>query len=149
MLRRLAAGFPPQWPGSERRSGHVWFVENKVALGQVFSEYFGFLCQFSSRRLLHIDHHHHLSFGDGTTGQIVADVPSLLSLTQPQEKIRNLLSLLMIIAVTNASSLPYHSYQCKYYYYYFHRSPQPSLFSLSSYHYYHNHPSSARILTLI
>jgi hypothetical protein len=32
----------------------VGFVVNKVALGQVFSEYFGFLCQFSFHRLLHI-----------------------------------------------------------------------------------------------
>jgi hypothetical protein len=28
-------------------SGHVGFVVDKVALGQVFSEYFGFPCQFS------------------------------------------------------------------------------------------------------
>jgi hypothetical protein len=64
-------------------SGHVGFVVNKVALGQVFSEYFGFPCQFSFHRLLHI--HHHLSSGAGTTGQLVADVPSGLSLTPPQE----------------------------------------------------------------
>jgi hypothetical protein len=28
-----------------------------VALGQVFSMYFGFSCQFSFHRLLHIHHH--------------------------------------------------------------------------------------------
>jgi hypothetical protein len=59
------------------------FVVDKVALGQVFSEYFGFPCQFSFHRLLHT--HHHLSSGPGTIGQLVADVPSGLSLTQPQE----------------------------------------------------------------
>jgi hypothetical protein len=32
------------------------FVVNKVALGQVFSEYFGFTCQFSFHRK--IVHHH-------------------------------------------------------------------------------------------
>jgi hypothetical protein len=33
--------------GFEPRSGHVGFVVDKVALGQVFSDYFGFPCQFS------------------------------------------------------------------------------------------------------
>jgi hypothetical protein len=37
-LKRLVAGFPPRWPG---------FVVDKVALRQVFSEYFGFPCQSS------------------------------------------------------------------------------------------------------
>jgi hypothetical protein len=54
----------------------------KVALRQVFSEYFGFSCQFSFHRLLHT---HHLSSGAGTIGQLVADAPSGLSLTPPQE----------------------------------------------------------------
>jgi hypothetical protein len=45
-----------------------------VALGQVFSEYFGFPCQFSFHRLLHI---HDLSSGAGTVGQLAADVPSI------------------------------------------------------------------------
>jgi hypothetical protein len=61
----------------------VGFVVNKVALGQFFTEYFGFLCQFSLHRLLHT--HHHPSSGAGTIGQIVADVPSGLSLTPPQK----------------------------------------------------------------
>jgi hypothetical protein len=47
-----------------------------------FSEYFDFPCQFSFHRLLHT---HHLSSGAGIIGQIVADVPSGLSLTPPQE----------------------------------------------------------------
>jgi hypothetical protein len=71
-LRRLVAGWP--------RSVHVEFVVD--ALGRVFSEYFGFPCQFSFRRLLH---NHYLSSGAGTVSQIVADVPSGLSLTPPQK----------------------------------------------------------------
>jgi hypothetical protein len=62
----------------------VGFVVEKVALEQVFSEYFGFPYQFSFHRLFHI--HHHLSFGAGTIGQIVADVQRGLSLTPPQEE---------------------------------------------------------------
>jgi hypothetical protein len=46
-LRRLVAGFPQRLPEFEPRSGHVEFVLHEVALEQVFSEYFGFLCQFS------------------------------------------------------------------------------------------------------
>jgi hypothetical protein len=64
------------------RSGHVGFVVDKVAVGQVVSEYFVFPCQFSFHRLLHI---HHLSSGAGTIGQLESDVPSALSLTQPKE----------------------------------------------------------------
>jgi hypothetical protein len=37
-----------------------------------FSEYFGFLCQFSFHQVLHI----RLSSGAGTIAQLVADVPS-------------------------------------------------------------------------
>jgi hypothetical protein len=53
-------------------------IVDKVALGQVFSEYFAFLCQFLFHRLLHI----HLSSGAGTIGQLVADVDSV---NPPQE----------------------------------------------------------------
>jgi hypothetical protein len=45
--------------GFEPKSGHVGFVVDKVAVGQVFSEYFRFPCQFLFHRLPHI--HHHLS----------------------------------------------------------------------------------------
>jgi hypothetical protein len=82
-LRRLYAGFPPRRPGVEPRPGHVGFVVDKVALGQVFSEYFDFSCQFSFHSLLHT--HHHLSSRAGTTGQLVADVQSGLSLNPPEE----------------------------------------------------------------
>jgi hypothetical protein len=87
-LRRLVAGFPPRRPGFESRWSHVGFVVDKVALGQVFSEYFGFSCQLSFHRLLHT---HHLSSGAGTIVQLVADVPSGLSLTPSQETRRNIL----------------------------------------------------------
>jgi hypothetical protein len=40
---------------------------DKVALGQVFSEYFGFPCQSSFHQLLH--NHPHLSSGAGTIDQ--------------------------------------------------------------------------------
>jgi hypothetical protein len=43
---RLFAGFPLRQFGFEARSGHVGFVVDKVTLGQVFSEYFDFPCQF-------------------------------------------------------------------------------------------------------
>jgi hypothetical protein len=61
----------------------VGFVVGKVALGQVFSEYFGFPFQFSFHRLLHT---HHLSSGAGTIDQLVVDVPSGLRLTPPKEE---------------------------------------------------------------
>jgi hypothetical protein len=43
-------------PGS-RPGSHVGFVVDKAALEQVFSEYFGFLCQSPFHRFLH--HHNH------------------------------------------------------------------------------------------
>jgi hypothetical protein len=58
----------------------LWWT--KLRMAQVFAEYFGFPCQFSIHRLLHT---HHLSSGAGTIGQLVAAVPSELSLTPPQE----------------------------------------------------------------
>jgi hypothetical protein len=55
---------------------------DEVALGQVLSEYFGFPCKFAFHRLVH---NHHLSSEADTIGQLVAAVPSGLSLTTPQE----------------------------------------------------------------
>jgi hypothetical protein len=75
------------------RSGHVGFVVDILALGQVFSEYFGFPCQFTFHRLLH---NHRLSSEAGTIGQIVAEVPSGLSFTPPQETKKKLLILIKI-----------------------------------------------------
>jgi hypothetical protein len=48
-------------------SAQVGFVVGKVAVGQDFSEYFGFTSQFSFHQLLH--NHLHLSSGAGTIGQ--------------------------------------------------------------------------------
>jgi hypothetical protein len=48
-------------------AARVGFVVDKVALGWVFSEYFGSPCHSSFHQLLHNDHH--LSSGAGTRGQ--------------------------------------------------------------------------------
>jgi hypothetical protein len=53
-LRRLVAGFPPRRPGFQPRSGHVGFLVDKVELRQVFSDYFGFPCQFSFHQHLRV-----------------------------------------------------------------------------------------------
>jgi hypothetical protein len=42
---RILHFHPLRRPGFEPGSGHVGFVVDKVALRQVFSEYFGFPCQ--------------------------------------------------------------------------------------------------------
>jgi hypothetical protein len=54
-LRWLVAGFPPRRPGFASGQ-HVGFVMDKAGMGQVFSEYFSFLCQ-SFYQILH--HHNH------------------------------------------------------------------------------------------
>jgi hypothetical protein len=59
-LKRLAAGFPSRQPGFDPGSSQVGFVVDKVALGQVFSEYFGIPCQSSFHQLLHNHPHYHL-----------------------------------------------------------------------------------------
>jgi hypothetical protein len=81
-----SGSYPPPWPGFEPRSSNVGFMVDKVELRQVFSEYLGFPCQFSFHRLLHI--HHNLTSWAGTKVQLVANVPSGLSPSSPQE-IRN------------------------------------------------------------
>jgi hypothetical protein len=63
-------------------SCHVGFVVDKVILGKVYFEYFGFPCQFSFHRLLHT----HLSSAVATIDQIVADIPSGLTLTPLKER---------------------------------------------------------------
>jgi hypothetical protein len=82
--RAIVAGFPQRLPGLIPGHCHLGLVVDKVALGQVFSKYFSFPCQFSFHQLLHI-HPHHLSSGAGTIGQIVANIPSGPSLTPSQE----------------------------------------------------------------
>jgi hypothetical protein len=89
-LRRLIAGFPPRRLVFDPMSCRTGFVADKVGPGQDFSEYFCFPCQFSFHRLLHT---YHLSSRAGTIGQILADVPSGLSLTSPQEIKKNYMQL--------------------------------------------------------
>jgi hypothetical protein len=45
LSKRLVVGCPPRRPGFEPGSGQMGVVVDKVVLGQVFSEYFGFPCQ--------------------------------------------------------------------------------------------------------
>jgi hypothetical protein len=52
---------------------------DKVELGQVFSEYFGFPCQSSFHKILHPHNHP----GAGTIRQLVADVQSGPNWTPP------------------------------------------------------------------
>jgi hypothetical protein len=61
----------------------VGFVVNEVALGHVFSEYFGFLCQFSLNRLI--------IYHPGLVQKV--DVASGLSLT-PFQEINNQLAII-------------------------------------------------------
>jgi hypothetical protein len=60
------------------------FVVDKVALGQVFSEYFRFTWQFGFNQMLHT-HLSSVSSEAARIGHSVADVPSGLCLTPPQE----------------------------------------------------------------
>jgi hypothetical protein len=62
LLKRLVAGFQSRWPGFDPGSGQVEFVVDKMTLGQVFSEYFGFSCQSLFHQLLH-NHPHLLLLG--------------------------------------------------------------------------------------
>jgi hypothetical protein len=70
MLFELLTASQLGGPGSI--PGNMGFVVDKV-----FSEYFGFPCQFSFHRLLHT----HLPSGAGTIGPLLAGVPSGISLT--------------------------------------------------------------------
>jgi hypothetical protein len=65
---------------------------DKVALGRVLFEYFGFSCQSSFHQILH--HHNHS--GQATIGQSVAVVPSGPSWTQtPTKLIKKKLTLML------------------------------------------------------
>jgi hypothetical protein len=66
-LKRLVAGFALRRPGFKPGSSHVEFVVDKVALGQIFSGYFGFPCQSSFQQFLY--NYHHLSSGAGKIDQ--------------------------------------------------------------------------------
>jgi hypothetical protein len=83
-LRWLAVGFPPWWHGFDHRSGHVGLMTDKTALGQVFSKYFSFPCQFSLNKILHTQ-----SSKAGTICQLVAKVPSVCNPIPPHENKKN------------------------------------------------------------
>jgi hypothetical protein len=63
LVRQLVTGLPSQRPGFDPRSCNMWLLVDKVALGQVFSEYFGFPCH-SFHPVLSTS----LSFGLGQRG---------------------------------------------------------------------------------
>jgi hypothetical protein len=81
----------------------MWdFVVDKVALGQVFSEYFGFPCQSSFHHLLH--NHPHLSSGACTISQKWSQYLVDLVPCHKIKKNRNLGSVIYACS----SSLPQH-----------------------------------------
>jgi hypothetical protein len=51
-MPNIAQAVRPRRPGFEPRSRPLVFVAEKVFLGQVFSKYFGFPCQFSAYQQL-------------------------------------------------------------------------------------------------
>jgi hypothetical protein len=57
VAQALSRWFPTAADRVRARTGHVGFVVGKVALGQVFSEYFGFPCQSSFHQILHYHNH--------------------------------------------------------------------------------------------
>jgi hypothetical protein len=57
-FKGLVADFLLRRPGFQPGSGQVGFVVDKVALGQVFSLYFGFPCQSLFHQILHHHHNH-------------------------------------------------------------------------------------------
>jgi hypothetical protein len=79
LLMLLVPGFSQQRSNFDPSTIHVGFVVDKVAMGQVSSNYFGFLCHFTFHRLLQT----HLPSGADTMRPLVADVPSGLSFIPP------------------------------------------------------------------
>jgi hypothetical protein len=69
-LRRLVTGLPPRRSGFAPGSVHVGFVGDKVAMGQVFSQFFGFSLSVSSFHQGFIL----ISYGGRTIGPLVAAV---------------------------------------------------------------------------
>jgi hypothetical protein len=72
IAQAVSRWFPTAAARVRARVWQVVIVVDKVALGQVFSEYFGFPCQSSFHQILH--HHNHL--GQVQIGYSVADVLS-------------------------------------------------------------------------
>jgi hypothetical protein len=57
MAKAVSRWLPTAAAWIRARSGHVSFMVYKVVLEQVFSEYFGFLCQSSFHQILHAHNH--------------------------------------------------------------------------------------------
>jgi hypothetical protein len=83
-LRLLVAGFPLRLPGFELQASHVGFVVDSVALGQVSLR----VLRFPLPILIPPTAPHSSSSGAGTIGQLVADVPSGLSLNSHPKKLK-------------------------------------------------------------
>jgi hypothetical protein len=83
----------------------VGFVVDKMALEQIFFEFFGFPHQLSFDKMLHI----RLSSGAGTINQLVTDVPSGLSTNPPNEIKKKILLLLPFPFSSRAYSCHIHS----------------------------------------
>jgi hypothetical protein len=75
----------------------VGFVVDKVALGRVFSEYFGFLCQSLFHQILH--HHNHP--GQATIDQSVAAVLDPVGLNPPLSELKKIVKLFLFEAWDN------------------------------------------------
>jgi hypothetical protein len=67
IAQEVSCWLPTAAAAFEAGCGHVGFVMDKMALGQVFSEYFSFPCQSSFHQLPH--NHPHLSSGACTMDQ--------------------------------------------------------------------------------
>jgi hypothetical protein len=98
----LVAGFPPRLFGFEPRSGHVWFVLDTVALGQIFSEYFGFTA--NSHPTNSPQSPSSIIWG-WYNRQVVAAVPSGLSPTQLRIIIKNNNHIIRRYIVRSAASI--------------------------------------------
>jgi hypothetical protein len=68
VAQEVSRRFTQRRPGFDLRSSQEEFVTEKVGLGKVYAEYFGFLSQLF-HRLLHTNHHQ--SYGSGTVPQIM------------------------------------------------------------------------------
>jgi hypothetical protein len=77
LVRRLGLGFPQRRPKFVPSSCGICGRQSDT--GVDFLQELLFTCQFLFQQLLYT----HLSPGDGTMGQLVAEVPSGLSLTPP------------------------------------------------------------------
>jgi hypothetical protein len=76
---RLVAGYPPRWSGFDPRSCGICGGQSSIGAG------FLRVLRFPPTILIPPTAPHSSSSGAGKTDQTVADVPSGLSLTPPQE----------------------------------------------------------------